>query len=57
MPNWKIIFQMFLQTICGGTQIFFLTLEYAEIKYSGPSAYFQDGWNYMDSTQYLFYTQ
>ena len=56
MPNWKIIFQMFLQTICGGTQIFFLTLEYAEIKYSGPSAYFQDGWNYMDSTQYLFYT-
>ena len=32
-----------------------VSLEIAEIKYSGFSSYFQNGWNYMDSTQFIFY--
>lgn len=37
------------------TQFFFLSLEVSEMKYSGFCAYFQDGWNYFDSTQPFFY--
>ena len=37
------------------TQFFFLTLEYAEIKYSGWSSYLDDGWNYMDGSQGFIY--
>lgn len=56
MSKGIVILQFCLYTICGTTQFFFLTLEYAEISYSGASNYFQDGYNYMDSTQAMFYT-
>lgn len=32
-----------------------MTLETAEMKYSGLADYFQDAWNYFDSTQYITY--
>lgn len=38
------------------TSFFFLTLEYAEIQYSGLAGYFQDYWNYVDSSQGIFYS-
>lgn len=51
----QVVIQLFLYVIRGVTQIFFLTFEYAELQDSGFSAYFQSGWNYMDSTQYFFF--
>ena len=56
LTDGQILFQVCLSVICGATQFFFLTLEYAEMKYSGVGAYLQDGWNYMDSTQGIFYS-
>ena len=50
ISNEQIVLQMVLYVMRGVTQIFFLTLEYAELQDSGFYAYFQNGWNYMDST-------
>lgn len=55
IPNYLVIIQLVCFVMCGMTQFFFLTLEMGEIQYSGMKSYFQDGWNYIDSTQYLFY--
>lgn len=55
LPNWVVVVQFTCFILCGATQVFFLSLEAAEMKYSGIVNYFQDGWNYIDSTQALFY--
>lgn len=41
--------------LAGSTQIFFLSLEYAELSYNGVGEYFHDPWNYVDSSQFLIY--
>lgn len=47
--------QVFLTTSGLMTQIFFLTLEIPEFKYRGANEYLGDAWNYVDSTQIIFY--
>lgn len=37
------------------TQCLFYTFEYAEIQFSGLRSYFHDAWNYIDSSQGIFY--
>ena len=53
--NDIVIIQIILYVICGMTQYLFYTFEYAEIQYSSLGSYFQDGWNYIDSSQGIFY--
>jgi hypothetical protein len=42
--------RMVLYTIAIITQIFFIILEFAEIKFNGLEKYFLDGYNAFDST-------
>ena len=49
--NWAIA----RYVLAGSTQIFFLSLEYAELKYNGIGEYFSDPWNYVDSSQFIIY--
>ena len=37
------------------TLCFFEYLEFAQIRYEGWAEYFSDGWNYVDSSQFLLY--
>ena len=55
LTNNMVIIELILFQIRGATQIFFLTLEYAEMSAMGFYAYFSIGWNYIDSTQYIFF--
>lgn len=50
-----MITQFIMYIVCGATQIFFMSLEIAEIQYSGFRNYFQNGWNYMDFSQIFFF--
>ena len=38
------------------TQCFFLYLEVPELEFNTLKEYFSDSWNYVDSTQIIFYT-
>lgn len=40
LPDNFVILQMILYVMCGTTQFFFYTLEYAEMQYSGIGNYF-----------------
>lgn len=50
LPDYCVVIQYIMYILCGATQFFFLTFEYAELKYSGAKDYLGSGWNYMDST-------
>ena len=52
----NLYFQIVLTTCGMTTQLFFLSLEYPEIKYIGYDDYFESMWNYADLSQILFYT-
>lgn len=55
LPDYLVVIQYFNYSICGATQFFFMTLEYAEIQHSGFDEYFQSGWNLIDSSQSILY--
>lgn len=52
--NYWIVHMNYTLAMC--TQIAFLVLELADIKYNGYRSYFSNGWNLFDASQFIVFS-
>jgi len=56
MNTKEVVVSFILMVMCGMSQILMISFEMAEMSYCGFTDYWKDGWNYIDSSQPIFFT-